>query len=227
MSRPISHIARIAGAAGLLAGLGLLATIVISQRTMAFDLLLPLTLLVMACIPLAIFALVLSMIAKTRRVGVASLAVIIPLMVITAIGMRLGNDVRTGSFERLVERTQPLIDAIERYEADHQRAPDALSQLVPDYLSEVPGTGMPMYPEFAYTGPVTEPPDAATDAWELSLEFVRGIRMLDRFVYRSSGDYTDLGELVEEAPLDEVPPGGVRPNPARRIGDWAYAEVWD
>ncbi len=52
--------------------------------------------------------------------------------------------------ERTAERAQPLIAAIERYRDDHGRFPEALALLVPNYVHEIPYTGMVGYPEFEY-----------------------------------------------------------------------------
>jgi len=47
-------------------------------------------------------------------------------------------------------RAQGLVAAIERYKQDHGAPPSELSALLPDYLSEIPGTGVAGFPRFEY-----------------------------------------------------------------------------
>ncbi|MBI5835433.1 MAG: hypothetical protein HZB16_24280 [Armatimonadetes bacterium] len=57
----------------------------------------------------------------------------------------------------LTERAEPMCRALDRYTADHGRAPASLDALVPAYLSRVPGTGWSCCPHFSYQ-PVTAQP---------------------------------------------------------------------
>jgi len=56
--------------------------------------------------------------------------------------IQLGQQVRMARMAGFAERSQFLVEAIEAYTRDHARPPETLEQLVPDYLIEVPGTGM-------------------------------------------------------------------------------------
>jgi len=57
---------------------------------------------------------------------------------------------RTRAFATVPTRMQPLVEAIERYEAITGHPPGDLSCLVPDYLPAIPTTGIPAYPEVRY-----------------------------------------------------------------------------
>jgi len=47
-------------------------------------------------------------------------------------------------------RSQPVIDAIEAFHADHGVLPNSLAQLVPNYLPRPVRTGSPAYPEIRF-----------------------------------------------------------------------------
>ena len=66
------------------------------------------------------------------------------------LGITLGNKIRSSAFHDLAERSTPLVSAIERYIHDRGVPPESLNQLIPDYLSEIPNTGMMAYPEYQY-----------------------------------------------------------------------------
>jgi hypothetical protein len=47
-------------------------------------------------------------------------------------------------------RQSQLINAIEEYRLQNGKYPDLLTDLVPNYISNIPGTGMCGYPTFEY-----------------------------------------------------------------------------
>ena len=49
---------------------------------------------------------------------------------------------------KLAERSMPLVRAIESYYQHHGRPPNALQDLVPAYIREVPSTGLGAYPQY-------------------------------------------------------------------------------
>jgi len=53
-------------------------------------------------------------------------------------------------FERAAERGMLVVDAIQRFEADHGHSPESLAGLAPTYLPDMPTTGLPDYPEYEY-----------------------------------------------------------------------------
>jgi hypothetical protein len=51
---------------------------------------------------------------------------------------------------RVAEQSQPLVDAITAYCTEHGHPPDSLSELVPDHIARIPGTGIGAWPEYQY-----------------------------------------------------------------------------
>jgi hypothetical protein len=45
---------------------------------------------------------------------------------------------------------RPIVNALAHYRSDHGEFPESLEALVPNYLSNVPGTGLATYPSFNY-----------------------------------------------------------------------------
>ena len=60
---------------------------------------------------------------------------------------------REYAFEMVVHRGQPIIDALDAYLKDKGQYPDSLHDLVPDYLKEIPTTGLAGYPEYQFRKP--------------------------------------------------------------------------
>jgi len=111
---------------------------------------------------------------RAKGLGLAVL-----IMATVYLGGGLGRSLRMQAFHDLAERSQPLVEAIERYSADHGSPPTALTRLVPDYLDEVPGTGMPAYPEYEY-----DTTSDLGDPWVLSVFCpLAGAINFDRFFY--------------------------------------------
>ena len=91
------------------------------------------------------------------------------------------------AFEQFAARAAPLVKAIEDYQRVRGHLPEKLDRLVPDYLSQVPETGLGAYPEFEYLVIV---PDTETPTWGLTVE-ISGAPP-ERLLYRASGDYSDI-----------------------------------
>lgn len=124
--------------------------------------------------------------------------------VAVAVGLPLGNWVRAAAFQRLAERSAPLVQAIRSYEARHGGPPPDLTAMVPDFLAEVPGTGMGSAPHYEYYFG-----DEAADVgnpWVLMVAVPNGSLGDDTFLYLPLQNYG------EEVGLE-------------RIADWAYVRV--
>lgn len=107
------------------------------------------------------------------------------------------------AFNRLAKRAEPLVTAIHAYENRHGLVPPDLLTLVPEFLDEIPGTGMPNCPSFQYRA--GRPTPESPLCWSLEVECSRGYVNWDRFVYSP----TDAG-------LDPSS------DPVTRHGDWVY-----
>ena len=115
-------------------------------------------------------------------------------------GIKAGGAARELQFMALANRSEALISAIEAYTFEVGSPPPDLSALVPEYLAEVPTTGMGAYPEYAY-----HTPGAANNPWSIVVHTPYGIVYFDQFWYLPNGNYedNDIGF-------------------PKRIGHWAY-----
>jgi len=73
------------------------------------------------------------------------------LVLIAVIGWALEPFIMPWRYLSTVERTsQPLIEAIDKYKADHGWPPDNEQKLIPEYLESLPGTGYRGCENFVY-----------------------------------------------------------------------------
>ena len=144
--------------------------------------------------------------ARTRAVASAVLIASLLYAVTTPVALWAGAAVRMWGFERFVERSKPLVAAIRKYESAAGHPPQSLSDLVPDYLPEVPGTGVGSAPEYHYVAGDQARHAYHGNPWILRLPVSVGILNWDLLLYYPLQNYPAHGH------------GGV----IRRIGDWAY-----
>lgn len=140
---------------------------------------------------------------KLRRMGLAVL-IACAVMYATHDGTRHWiRETRLRAFERLAVRSQGLVDAIRAYEQRHSAAPSDLTALVPEFLSEVPGTGMPSCPNYEYE--VVTDDHAPERRWDLKVACPTGLINWDEFIY-----------CPEDSRFDPDV------DPVTRVGDWFY-----
>lgn len=108
---------------------------------------------------------------------------------------------RSLAFDRLASRSESLVSAIHTYEARHAIPLQNLLLLVPEFLTEVPGTGMPSYPDYIYT--LREPTPENPRSWSLRVECPSGFPNWDEFIYLPPQERCSFG-------------------PVTRHGDWVY-----
>lgn len=122
------------------------------------------------------------------------------LIIYTCIGILtlFSWDIRKFAFYRLASKSEFLISAIDSYGKNTGKTPLSLNDLVPDYISKIPKTGIIRYPEYTY--------NLNKERWSLSIDASLGVLNWDVFVYLSDQKYPDYmaGGSVE------------------RIGKWAY-----
>lgn len=120
-------------------------------------------------------------------------------------GLLLGHQIRFWGFDRLAQRSAPLVSAIRSYETAHGQPPPALSALVPTFLPQVPRTGMMAYPDYHYfVGKDAQHYDK--NPWALVIFTPSGGINFDQFMYFPLQNYPESGY------------GGT----LVRIRDWAY-----
>ncbi|MEK7781354.1 MAG: hypothetical protein AAB370_07625 [Verrucomicrobiota bacterium] len=121
------------------------------------------------------------------------------------VGASVEQRIRHDAFLNLVERSTPLIQAIQAYEKKHGLPPVSLAALVPEFLSAVPGTEIGAYPEYKYvTGEKAK--RFENNPWALYIFTPSGGINFDQFLYFPLQNYPERGF------------GGW----LERIGDWAY-----
>lgn len=116
--------------------------------------------------------------------------------------MATAKAVRHPTFQDLAERSKPLVGAIKKFEKENGTPPARLDALVPEYLTSVPGTGIPVCPDYRYSLKSWVEPNL----WELSVPCPFGLVNWDQFLYLPEQNYPEKGY------------GGS----LERIGDWAY-----
>ncbi|QIF02045.1 hypothetical protein [Roseimicrobium sp. ORNL1] len=121
-------------------------------------------------------------------------------------GEFFGQLVRHRAFNRLAERSAPLVEAIKKYEKEHGAPPPSLESLVPQYLPTVPRTGIMAYPTYRYYPKAKDSKDYEGNPWILSVSTPSGGINFDEFLYFPLQNYPETGYG-----------GGLQ-----RIRDWAY-----
>lgn len=136
------------------------------------------------------------------RLAVASLACFIVFFV----GAGAAGRVRMDGIAKLVTRSAPLVQALHAYERANGHPPTALTDLVPQYVATVPGTGLPAYPRYrllvgkeaaAYEG----------NPWVLLVPTPAGFLNFDELAYWPKQNY---------------PEGIAHGGWWERVGDWGY-----
>jgi hypothetical protein len=115
----------------------------------------------------------------------------------------IGPAIRTQAFEGLASRSTPLVTAITKFTEINQHPPNSLQELIPDYLKEIPGTGMPAYPTYEYS---IDSSNWHGNPWALYVHTPSGLINWDMFIYLPLQNYPERGFG-----------GGLE-----RISTWAY-----
>ena len=137
------------------------------------------------------------------RLWLLVIAVYVPCFVA---GGLLEHHVWSAGWEAFSERSQPLIAAIKKYERDQGMPPERLADLVPDYLSVLPYTGMRACSEYQYETGSHAGEEYAGNPWVLQvIPPVFGVGF-DEVLYFPRQNYPQRGY------------GGS----LERIGEWAY-----
>jgi hypothetical protein len=155
----------------------------------------------LACITLSIILTILSVVFVKGIYRKALIIILVTVLIILpwSFAIRLGDQIRHKAFVHLADNSKPLIAAIESYRQHNKELPKSLNDLVPEFLTSVPGTRMAAYP--AYTYLVEE----QGKAYALVISTPNaGILNLDEFRYSSNGNYPDYGKRWEP------------------IGEWKY-----
>ncbi len=99
--------------------------------------------------------------------------------------------IRATNLVRVIERGQPLVDAISAYQTEHGRPPATLDELVPRYIDRLPETGIGMWPEFGYW--VGRPGQNHGNEWVLVVTPPNVPMGFDSMYYYPRQNYSDAG----------------------------------
>ncbi len=166
---------------------------------------LPLVLALLAALPVLLIAPFLLFVHRLRLWAAYSIVAATVLTVATVAGLRLGGTVRMAAFHRLAERSAPIVQAIRAHESRHGASPADLAALVPEFLPNIPSTGMAAYPRYEYYAG-EEAARYNGNPWALVVFTPSGGINFDQFMYFPLQNYPDSGY------------GGW----VERIADWAY-----
>jgi hypothetical protein len=107
------------------------------------------------------------------------------------VGLGLRAGICSSNVDRVIERGQPLADAITAYHAEHGHPPVTLDELVPKYIDRIPETGIGSLPNFSYW--VVNPEEWHGNKWVLMFtppNLPLGFR---RYCYLPRRNYTEAG----------------------------------
>ena len=126
-----------------------------------------------------------------KRVRTAKVLIIIALtMAVSAFTMMIGINDQNRDFRKtfsgLANRSEKLITAIEQYKTKNGTYPDKLEKLVPEFIEEIPNTGLAGYPKYEYS---LASEKSTYKSYELMIETSTGVLNWDVFVYWPEGGY--------------------------------------
>lgn len=166
--------------------------------------LIPLVLLLLGFIALAY--------VKNRMVGMTMVMACVAFTLMASTITNLQQGLRNTAFEKLVARADTLVQAIHQFEHIRGNPPDKLSQLVPQYIREIPATGLGAYPAFKYQR-LTDPNPMPDSNWMLVLPISTSPQ--SRLVYLPERDYETLSgtkePLANWVHVYQLPPGREQP----------------
>jgi len=124
---------------------------------------------------------------RAARITLITLAIIFAEIIsFSHLGDMWNHRVFRNAFSGVTVRSESLISAIEAYKESKGVYPDNLRSLVPDFISEIPNTGLAGYPEFEYS---KADANSLFKKYELLIQTPSGGLNWDVFVYRPEGNY--------------------------------------
>ena len=129
---------------------------------------------------------------STRRHASDLLVLVCAHVLISYTVIDVARGIRRGAFADLATRSESLVVAVRSYESDKGEAPTTLELLVPDYLPEVPSTGMNSYPEYRIRIP-EKPDELNGNPWAISVYASDWGHSFDQFIYLPNQVYPERG----------------------------------
>lgn len=175
----------------------------IGEFALAFDLFLFLVFL--AAVLTILASPVLLLVRKTRFVSLGYVAVALIFVPSFVYGVYLGRMAWRGGIGRFIDRSRPLIEAIESYQWAYGMPPESLQALVPEFLPSVPRPAFGPTNRYLYLSG-REARDFAGEPWTIRVPAPSHPMGFDQVLYFPGHDYPEVGYG-----------GGIE-----RIGDWGY-----
>jgi hypothetical protein len=162
-----------------------------------------LVLIALLMTPILLFRL---LVRSERKQAVIYLAASMLLIVSCGGGIILGLHIHMAGIRSWATKARPLILAIHKYEREHSTPPPNLESLVPNYLPEIPTTGMAAYPVFSFHTGDDAQQEYFNNPWAVSILTPTSFLNFDELLYFPQQNYPEVGY------------GGW----LERIGNWAY-----
>jgi hypothetical protein len=145
---------------------------------------------------LSFIALVIALKRKSRVAASLSLLVALACLSVAVVpaSVRISSLARRASVRNLAEHADPLVGAVSHFALETGHPPSSLQELIPQYLSAIPNTGLRGCPYFAYEaldGEEAGPANVSTDGWELHVHCPTGMINWDMFLFRPNGVYPE------------------------------------
>lgn len=159
----------------------------------------------------AVSLIALAIALKRRSIAARALALALALacasVAVVPASWQISWWARRAGVRNIAEHAAPIVIGVTRFAQEQGHPPFALDELIPDYLDQIPNTGLRGCPDFAYK--MLEdvvPHGVEAGGWELRVLCPTGMLNWDTYLFWPSGAY----------PLQTH--GGS----AERIGSWAY-----
>ena len=130
---------------------------------------------------------------KDSKILINHVITTITLTVSCIMGIVIGGNIRINGMKSFTERSEPLIQAIEKFNIENGRPPDHLTDLVPKYIANIPGTGMMAYPEYQYFVGDDAMNRYVNNPWALEVNTPSGGINFDIMLYFPNGNYPKTG----------------------------------
>ena len=142
---------------------------------------------------------------NNRRAALKLILGCVIYLIVSLPSIGLAEDIRHSGFVQLVQRSRPLVDAIKQFETKYGKPPENLQQLVPEFLPEVPQTGIGALPNYEYENSIDQR-FFKGNQWLLRVEAPYGARPVSFLVYFPNHNYSRVYSISR----------------IKEIEDWAY-----
>jgi len=128
---------------------------------------------------------------KLRPFSLIYIASAVSLFIGMLLGGSLSDRIRTHALAQLAERSKPLVTAIKNYDRKYGHPPGSLDALIPEFMSQIPTTGMGISPNYQYSS-FTNGYCYGKNTWTLEVYSPGDVLSFDTFIYLPLEDYSVL-----------------------------------